>query len=155
MLGIDQSLDAVAALLIDVTNGVAELTADNVTVFHHGQSDPDEDIQSGVSKCKGVHVLIYDLGGDSDPEDAGSPVIALVTGIELFVDTTKRNRRKTPGLRLAGEIRDDIMRTLHLSPFLIDREHCHMEPRITGYKPVSDPAYVVYRILLQRSIYIA
>lgn len=154
MLGIDQALDAIAALLIHSTDGVAELNADNVTVFHHGQSDVDEDIRAGISKCKGVHVLIYDIGGDSEPEDAGSPVIAAVAGIELFVDTTKRNRRKTPSLRLAGEIRDDIMRTLHLSE-LLDYTHTHMEPRITGYKPVSDPAYVVYRITLQRSIYIA
>lgn len=154
MLGIDQALDAIAALLIHATEGVAELTEDNVTVFHHGQSDPDEDIRAGISKCNGVHVLIYDLGGDSDPQDAGSPVILAETGIELFVDATKRNRRRSPALRLPGEIRDDIMRTLHLAP-LLDYNHTHMEPRITGYKPVQDPAYVVYRIQLQRSIVIA
>jgi hypothetical protein len=154
MLGIDSSLDAIAALLAHSTLGVAELSETNVTVFHHGQSDPDEDIKAGCNKCKGVHVLVYDLGGDSDPMNADSPVIDIIAAVELYLDTTKRNRRKTPDLRLAGQIRDDIMRSLHLSPELMDGEHCHMEPRVKGYKPIADPNYVVYRILLQRSIYL-
>lgn len=152
MLGIDQNLDAIAELLADPDHGVAELTEDNLTVWHHGETDPDEDITNGINKCRGVSALIYDLGGDTDPAEASNPVIYCTTAIELYVDTTKRNRRKTPELRLAGEIRDNIMRVLHLSPFLMDGAHCHMEPRISGYKPIADPAYVVFRILLRRSI---
>lgn len=152
MNSIDEFLDAVKEQLTHPDSGVAELTAANVIVWHHGLSDPDEDIKTAVGKCQGVSVLVYDQGGDADPEDAASPVIISQLAIELFLDPSKRNRRKSPSLRTAGSIRDDIMRCLHLSAILLDASHCHMESHIKGYKPLADPDYVAYRIRLDRPI---
>lgn len=150
----DDFLDAVAGLLA-ASSTVPELTGDNTLAWLHGASDPDEDIKRGSDKCQGVSALIFDMGGDSDPDDADSPVILSEVMVELYVDTTKRNRRKTPSLRSAGAIRDAIMRTLHLAPQLIDGEHCHMEPKVRGYRPIQDPDYVVFRIRLERPILLA
>lgn len=151
MTTIDSFLDSIKTALIA---GVPELLDAGVVVYHHGNSDPDEDIKSAVAKCSGVSALIYDLGGDSDPDDANAPVILAEAAIELYVDTTKRNRRKDATLRTAGAIRDDIMSTLHLSATIQSYDHCQMEPRVSGYRPVADPDYTVYRITLRRSIYI-
>jgi len=147
----DTFLDLVKTALLA---GVPELVADNVTVWHSGPSDPTEDIQRGIAKCHGVSALIHDLGGDSDPDDASAPVILARTAIELYVDTTKRNRTKTPTLRLPASIRDNIMTTLHANQTLLDGRHYHMEPRIKGYQPLADPDYVCYRVTLLSSIYL-
>lgn len=155
MTSIDSFLDSVKAVLIAANTGVAELSDTNTTVFHHGLSDADEDIKRGIARCGGVHCLIYDLGGDSDPTDANSPVILSEVTVELYVDTTKRNRVKTPALRLAGAIRDEIMTCLHLNATLQATDHYHMETRVMGYRPLADPDYVAFAIRLQRPIYIA
>lgn len=153
MTSIDSFLDSVKTA---IAAGVPELSSSEaVCVYHHGNSDPDEDIRAAVAKTNGVCCLVYDLGGDSDPDNALSPVILSEAVIELYVDTTKRNRRKDATLRTAGAIRDDIMATLHLNASVTNSEHIYMEPHITGYRPVADPDYVVYRISLKRSIYIS
>lgn len=154
MTSIDSFLDSVKAVLIAPTTGVAELEDTNTTVFHHGTSDAAEDIAKGIAKCAGVHCLIFDMGGDSDPADANSPVILAEVTVELYVDPTKRNRAKTPTLRLAGAIRDAIMTCLHLNATLQATDHYHMETRVMGYRPLSDPDYAAFAIRLQRSIYI-
>ncbi len=149
---IDDFLDAVKAALIDEAGGVDELTDANVLVWHQGGADPTEDIARGVKKCAGISTLIYDMGGDSDPDDAASPVILSKCAIELFVDPTKRSLRANPALRKPGQIRDHMMRVLHANATIQDSEHCHMEPQVTGYKPLADPDYVCFRIILVRSI---
>jgi hypothetical protein len=150
-LDIDEFLEAIRTVLIDEADGVAELQAENVVVYQHGPSDPDEDIEAGIAHCQGVSVLVMDLGGDSDAE-AGNPEILSEAAVELYVDTTKRNRRKTPTLRTAGKIRDDIMQTLHRAAGLNSDEHSFYDAEVTGYRPIADPAYVVFRITVRRSI---
>lgn len=155
MLGIDAFLDAVATLLADPEHGVAELSPDNVLVWRHGESDPEEDIRRAIQACKGVSVLVLDQGGNSDPSDAAAPVILSETWVELYIDPVRQNRRKHPGVRLPGEIRDDIMRTVHASPLLMDPEdHSMFEAGVRGYQPVADPEYVVFRIRIERPIYL-
>lgn len=151
-MDVDAFLDAVKALLIHPDEGVAELEDLNTVVWHHGSTDPDDDIKSGIAKCDGVMVLIYDLGGENS--DADEPIIAAECAVELFIDTTKRNRRKTPSLRLAGEIRDDIMVTLHRASQLNDSAHCHGDATVKGYKPLVDPDFTAWRITLSRSIFL-
>lgn len=152
MMNVDAFLDAVKALLIHEENGVSELRDLNTVVWHHGSTDPDEDIKNGIAKCDGVMVLIYDLGGEND--NADEPIIAAECAVELYVDPTKRNRRKTPALRLAGEIRDDIMVTLHRAAALNDSAHCHGDVLVKSYKPLADPDFTAYRITLSRSIFL-
>jgi hypothetical protein len=148
MTSIDSFLDLVKSVL---TAGVAELSASNTTTWHAGAADPDEDIANGCRKCQGVSALIYDLGGDNDPEDATAPVILCQTAIELFIDPTKR---RASNLRTPGAIRDAIMLALHGNATLQDSCHYHMRPRVTGYRPLADPSYTCFRITLQRSIYL-
>lgn len=151
-LAIDEFLEAIRTVLIDEVDGVAELRAENVVVFQHGISDPDEDIRAGIANCQGVSVLVMDLGGNNDDLEAGNPEIPAEAAVELYVDTTKRNRRRTPSLRLAGQIRDDIMQCLHRAPHLNSAEHSFYDATVTGYRPISDPDFVVYRITLRRLI---
>lgn len=153
-MNVDAFLDAVKALLIHPDNGVAELVDLNTVVWHHGATDPDEDIKAGIGKCDGVSVLIYDIGGDNAEDVAGEPIIAAECIVELFIDTTKRNRRKTPALRLGGAIRDDIMVTLHRASSLNNSGHCHGAAVVKGYKPLVDPEYTAWKITLSRSIFL-
>jgi hypothetical protein len=152
-MDVDSFLDAVKAALI-AEGGVPEITDANSVVWHHGEPDPDEDIKKGIAACKGVHVLIYDLGGDNADDKAGDPIIDALCAVELYVDTTKRNRRKTPALRLAGEIRNDIMVTLHRNTILNTSLHCQGDATVRGYKPLADPDYTAYRITVARSIFL-
>lgn len=152
-MDVDSFLDNVRTLLIGA-GGVPECLAANTVVWHHGDSDPDEDIKSGIAKCNGVHVMIYDLGGDSGDDGASQPIIDALCSVELFVDTTKRNRRKTPALRLGGKIRDDIMVTLHRAALLNDSLHCHGSATVRGYKPLADPDFTAWRITIGRSIFL-
>jgi hypothetical protein len=151
MTGIDDYLDALGTLLAN-SDALPELSAMNITVWHHGESDPDEDIKGGIVKCKGVHVMIYDLGGDNEDEEAGDPAVAPVAAIELFIDATKRNRRKTPDLRSGGAIRDAIMRVVHRAPELLGAYHVAYDTVVTGYKPLADPDYAAWRITAKRMI---
>lgn len=149
--GMDDYMDLVKTVLVA---GIAELTTDNVVVYLMGLPDPDEDIRSGIARCHGVSCLITDQGGDSDPDDAESPCILSEIAVEIYLDPTKRNRRKTASLRTMAEIRESVMRLLHLNATLASGEHVYMEPRVKGYSLVADPDYVVSRIRLQRSIYL-
>lgn len=151
-LQIDEFLEAIRTALIDEESGVPECVAENVVVFQHGPSDADEDIKVGISRCKGVSVLIYDLGSENEAVEAAFGELRAEAAVELYVDTTKRNRRKDETLRLAGQIRDDIMQTLHRNPILTAEAHSFYDATVTGYQPVADPAFVVFRITLARSI---
>ncbi|MBK1884101.1 hypothetical protein JIN85_16900 [Luteolibacter pohnpeiensis] len=155
-LGIDEFLDKVRAVLIapETEGGVPELTDKNTMVFHHGESDPTEDIERGIRECKGVHVIILEDGGDNDPEDADAPVILTDLFIELFIDTTQRPRRVDSQLRLGGQIRDDIMQTLHMNQSLRNEQHAFYHTKVKGFRPIADPDYTAWRIRLQRCIYL-
>lgn len=160
MTGIDPFLDALREALIATEGGVPELTGTpgqddgNVQVFHLGNADPSDDIRSGMNRCKGVHVLIYDIGGDSEPDDANAPVINVDAVVELYVDPTKRDRRRDPSRRLPGEIRDDIMQTLHLNESILRDQHNFYDTTVRSYRPIADPEFVVYRITVRRSVYL-
>lgn len=149
-LDTDDFLVAVRQALLDAT-ALPELVDANVVEWHHGESDPDEDIKAAAAKCGGVSVLIYDEGGDEDEPD--SDLITAQAQVELYVDTTKRNRRKTPALRLGGAIRDDIMRTLHRHPALRNTA-AFADTRTRGYRVLADPEYAAWRITLTRKIYL-
>lgn len=145
----DGFLTAVRDLLI--SGVIAELTETNVVEWHHGVTDPDEDIKGAVAKCDGVAVLIYDRGGDESGEDAD--LIQAEAVVELFVDTTKRNRRKTPALRRGGEIRDAMMRLMHRHPTLRNTA-AYADSRVKGYQVIEDPEFAAWRITLTRKIYL-
>ena len=145
----DAFLTAVRTLLSGGT--IAELTAANVVEWHHGVTDPDEDIKASVAKCDGVAVLIYDLGGNGTEE--GSDLIQADAAIELFVDTTKRNRRKTPTLRTGGQIRDAIMRLVHRHATLRNTA-AYADSWVKGYQVLDDPEFATWRITLTRKIYL-
>ena len=147
MKNIDTFLDAIAAALIA---GMAEFTAANVRVWDGGQA-PDDDIAAGCGKCHGVSALIYDLGGDCDPDDDDNPVILAEAAVELYIDPTKRPKKHTE-MRIPGTLRDAAMTCLHLNPLLSPGEHSFYEAKIRGYKPVADPTYIVYRIRIRRVI---
>lgn len=145
----DAFLTAVRALLTD--GAIPELTAAGVVEYHHGETDPDEDIKAACAKCNGVSALVYDEGGDETGED--SDMIEALAYVELFVDTTKRNRRKTPSLRRGGEIRDAIMRHLHRHPSLRNTA-AWADARTRGYRTLADPDFAAWRITLSRKIYL-
>jgi hypothetical protein len=145
----DAFLTAVRDILIG--GDIAELEAANVVEWHHGVTDPDEDIATAVGKCGGVAVLIYDLGGKES--EADSDLIEADAALEIFVDTTKRNRRKTPALRLGGQIRDSVMRLLHRHADLRNTA-AWADCRVTGYQVLDDPSFAAWRITLNRKIYL-
>lgn len=148
----DDFLDALASLLADEDDGVAEFTADNIVVWHHGEADPDEDIQRGMKKCRAVSLLIHDLGGETDPQAPSNPVISHEVALDLYVDPTKRNRRADSTLRLAGAIRDDIMRKVYRAHSLRGTQHSFFDTRVLRWSPLDDPDYVAYRITVSRPI---
>lgn len=164
-LGIDEFLDLIRNVLVtDAT--VPELTGSpteedgtcttpgNVQVFHFGDADPFEDTQNAMNRSKGVHVLITDMGGSSDPNDGDAPIIQAEVAVELFIDPTLRNRRTNKALRRPSQIRDSIMQSLHLNPALRTANHNFYDAKIRGYQPVADPEFVVWRITLERTIYL-
>ena len=128
---------------------VAECLDAGVVVYYHGETDPDEDVKEGVAKCLGVSVLIFELGGEADED-----VIPEQYAVQVYVDTTKRNRRKDPELRLASEIRDDIMRAIHRAAELRDNYQMLWDTRVKGWKPLDDGEYVAYQITLERKFHL-
>jgi hypothetical protein len=146
----DAFLIAVRDILTDGT--IEELSADNVSQWHHGVTDPDEDIRAAVAKCNGVAVLIYDLGGSETGE--GSDMIDAEAAVELYVATPKRNRRKNPNLRLGGEIRDAILRLLHRHASLRNTA-AFADCRVKSYQALDDPEFAAWRITLSRKIYLS
>jgi hypothetical protein len=142
----DSFMDALRTYLI---GQVEELAEAGVVVYHHGESDPDEDVKNGAAKCQGVSALIFELGGDADED-----MIPEQYAVELYVDTTKRNRRKTPALRLAGAIRAEMLRAIHRTATLRDCGHALFDTRVVGWKPLEDPAYVACRITLERKFFL-
>lgn len=147
----DAFLNALRAILIAPGTGVAELAADEaVVVWHSGESDPDEDIKNGMAKTKGVSALIYDLGGEAGEDQ---DTITASAAVELFVDTSKRNRRKTPALRLGSQIRNEIMRKLHRAAALRNTA-AFFDCRVRGYQPLADPDYTAWRITVSHTIYL-
>lgn len=161
----DDFLDALAALLTmrvpvvpattpaTTTPIIEELSTANVCVWHHGETDPDEDVKRAAQACQGVSVLIYDLGGEANPDGPATAVIAHDAAVELYVDTRKRNRRKTGNtLRLAGAIRDDIMRQIHRAASLRGTQHSFFDTRLVRWQPLEDANYTAYRITCTRPI---
>lgn len=143
----DDFLIAVKAALI-ASDDLGELTTDNVTVWHHGENDPNEDIQAGARKCKGVSALVYDLGGSE--ADADADAITADAVVELYVMTQKRRGASD---RKGGEIRDSIMRCLHRHTTLRNNA-AYFDTRVRGYEPLADPEFTAWRIFLSRSIYL-
>jgi hypothetical protein len=150
-LDTDDFLVAVRTILIG-SELLPELEDANVVQWHHGETDPDEDIKTAIAKCGGVSVLIYDEGGDEDSPDAD--LIEAVAYVELYVDTTKRNRRKNTSLRLGGQIRDEIMRLLHRHADLRNTA-AFADTRCRGYRTLADPEFAAWRITLTRKIYLS
>lgn len=148
MLDTDALLDAIRTQLLA---GIAELSDDKaVVVWHQGESDPDDDIKNGIAKTKGVSVLIYDEGGAA-AEDADT--LACTVALELYVDTTKRQRKNHPTTRYASEIRNAIMRLLHRNPSL--RQNApYFDCRVKSYTPLADPDYAAWQIVLSHTIYL-
>lgn len=143
----DEFLDAIRGVLIA---GVDELTADGVAVWHHGETDPDDDVKSGIAKCKGVSVLIYDLGGDAGADE---DVLKSTAAVELYIDPTKRNRRTHSELRLGSQIRNAIMRLLHRNRALRNQS-ASFDCRCRSYTPLVDPDYVAWKITVSHTIYL-
>ena len=144
----DPFLDALKDLLIS-SEDIPELVEGNVAVWHHGVTDPDEDIANSITKFGGISVLVYDLGGNVADED----IIGAAAAIEFFVDTTKRNRRANTALRLGGEIRDAIMRLVHRNITLRNLSP-NFDCRVTGYSPLADAEFAAWRITVSHSIYL-
>jgi hypothetical protein len=165
-LGIDSYLDRVRDVLISsdlVPELVGTLSADlppgassdgNVMVYHFGEDDPSTDIQRGINRCKGVHVMITDMGGSADPSDADAPILQPQLFVDLYINPSMRSRKVNPDNRLPGEIRDDLMRCLHRHADLRDYSHHFYDATVTRYEPVADPDYVAWRIILARTIYL-
>ncbi len=128
-----------------------EATAANVVIWHHGVTDPDEDLKAAMNKSKGVSFLIYDLGGDESAADSDSLSASII--IELYVDTTKRSRKVNPNLRLGGQIRDALMRKLHRHPDLRNKPQFY-DCRVRGYSPLADDEFAAWRITLVRSFFL-
>lgn len=146
----NEFLEAIRSVLIAEDTGIPELTAEGVTVWQHGETDPDEDVKAGISKCKGVSVLIYDQGGDAGEDE---DVMKATAAVELYIDTTKRNRRKTPSLRLGSQIRNEIMRLLHRNEDLRNTAAI-FDCRCQSYTPLNDPDYVAWRMTVSHTIYL-
>lgn len=145
----DAFLTAVRSALLAAT-ACPELTEANVRTWHHGDTDPAEDIEAAAAKCGGVAVLIYDLGGNETGQEAD--VIRAEAAVELYVAAARRPRRQ-PGIRLGGEIRDSIMRSLHRHADLRNTA-AFFDTRVSGYAPLADPEFAAWRITLSRSIYL-
>ena len=144
----DEFLEAVGAVLIAAA-GVPELIAKNVIVWQHGTTDPDEDIAASIGKTGGVSVLIYDLGGDATDD-----VLTSEAAVELYVATTKRNRRADPTLRVGSQIRNSIMRALHRNAELQNLAP-YFDCRVIGYTPLDDGEFSAWRITITHTIYLA
>lgn len=145
----DAFLIAVRAALLAETEALPELAENNVSVWHHGANDPDEDIRNSIARGQGVAALIYDLGGDETGPD--TDIITALAAVELYVSPTKR--RASAGHRLGGEIRDAIMRSLHRHSTLRNTA-AFFDTRVRGYEPLADPEFTAWRITLSRSIYL-
>jgi hypothetical protein len=144
----DDFLDGIRTVLLA---GIPELSDEkSVVVWHSGESDPDEDVKAGMMKTKGVSVLIYDTGGDTEGDD---DTVGARVNVELYVDTTKRNRRKNPDLRYGSQIRTSIMRLLHRNRSLRNVA-VYFDCRVKGYEVLSDPEFAAWRITLAHNIYL-
>lgn len=146
----DEFLDALRDTLLAPGTGIPELTDKAVSVWHAGESDPDDDVKSGIAKTKGVAVLIYDLGGDADKDE---DFIKATAAVELFIDASKRNRRVNPELRLGSQIRNSIMRLLHRNADLRNTA-AYFDCRVSGYTPLTDPEFVAWRITVSHTLYL-
>lgn len=143
----DAFLIAVSDALIAAAD-LDELSAANITVWHHGENEPDEFIQASSRKSKGVSVIVYDLGGTAPDAEADTIVAEAV--VELYVMTQKR---RDAADRKGGAIRDSIMRALHRNSTLRNNAAYH-DTRVRGYEPLADPEFTAWRIYLSRSIYL-
>lgn len=147
----DTFLDAVKTALL-ACEDLPELSAAAVAVWHHGDTDPDDEIKDATAKSKGVAALIYDLGGDAAGDDAD--VITATAAVELYVSAPKHSRKVDATRRHGGEIRDSIMRCLHRHADLRNTA-AFFDCRVTGYTPLADPEFTAWRITLTRSIYLS
>lgn len=151
----DVFLTALKAVLLaaetSALKALPEATADNVILWHHGVTDPADDIAAGIAKCKGVSFLIYDLGGDEVDKDSDALTTTVI--IELYVDTTKRNRTTHPELRLGGQIRDAVMRKVHRHPDLRNKP-AFFDTRVRGYVPLADDEVTAWRISISRTFFL-
>ena len=145
------TIDAWLELVKTALVALDDFDSNNVIVWD-GNQDPTDDIAAGCLKAKGVSALIYDLGGDADPDEAAGPSILADAAVEIFIDPTKRRHRSTVGMLAPGALRDLVMASLHENETLNTGSHCPRETKVTGYKPVADPNYIVYRIRLRRTI---